>query len=251
MNPVLRKNYILDALKKSGEVTVIRLSEELNVTSETIRRDLSQLSDEGLLTKIHGGALRKQIFREDNFSARMKLMRPAKEVIGQAAISLISANDIIFIDSCSTTLIFSALIPALPLSVFTNSSLIAEAIKQNNPYARVYVLGGEYNLEFRANLGAAVIEKITGIRADICFLGAGGISEAGGIQVKNIDEAYVSRAMIRMSKKKVILADHTKFGQEGVMSIAAIEQVDHIITDPHLDTQIYRPHDFQNKFIIA
>lgn len=69
-------------------------------------------------------------------------MRPAKEAIGRAAVSLISANDIIFIDSCTTTLTFATQFPAVPLTVFTNSSLIAESIKQNNPYARVYVLGG-------------------------------------------------------------------------------------------------------------
>jgi len=251
MNPVSRKNYILDALKKTGEVTVIRLSEDLNVTSETIRRDLSQLADEGQLIKIHGGALRKQIFREDNFSQRLKLMRAEKESIGRAAVSLISANDTLFIDSCTTTLIFSALIPAVPLTVFTNSSLIAESIKQNNSYSRVHVLGGEYNLEFRANLGAAVVEQIAGIQADICFLGAGGISVPGGILVKNIDEAHVSKAMLRRSKKKIILADHSKFGQEGVMSIATIDQVDNIITDQKLDSLEYRAVDFQNKLTIS
>lgn len=98
MNPVSRKNYILDMLNKSGEVSVQSLSEELNVTSETIRRDLSQLADEGHLVKIHGGALRKQIYREDEFSERLKIMRPAKEAIGRKAITLISPNDIIFID---------------------------------------------------------------------------------------------------------------------------------------------------------
>ncbi|MDM2974078.1 DeoR/GlpR family DNA-binding transcription regulator [Citrobacter sp. CK198] len=251
MNPVSRKNYILDALKKTGEVTVIRLSEELKVTSETIRRDLSQLADEGQLVKIHGGALRKQIFREDNFAERLKTMRPAKEAIGRAAVSLISANDIIFIDSCTTTLTFATQLPAVPLTVFTNSSLIAESIKQNNPYARVYVLGGEYNLEFRANLGAAVIEQINSIQADTCFLGAGGITQSNGIQVKSIDEAYVSKAMLRMSKKKVILADHTKFGQEGVMSIATPGEVDHIITDALLDKKVYPLQDFNNKITLA
>ncbi|MCG7390788.1 MULTISPECIES: DeoR/GlpR family DNA-binding transcription regulator [Pantoea] len=251
MNPVSRKNYILDALNKSGEVSVLSLSEELNVTSETIRRDLSQLADEGYLVKIHGGALRKQIYKEDEFSERLKSMRPAKEAIGRKATTLISPNDILFIDSCTTNLIFSEQIPPLPLTVFTNSSLIAESIKQNNNFARVYVIGGEYNLEFRANLGAEVVEKINTIRADICFLGAGGITLNGGVQVKNIDEAHVSKAMLKMSKKRIILADHTKFGQEGVMSIASLNQIDAIISDQLFDSQQSPAQEYGKKLILT
>lgn len=251
MNPVTRKNFILDALNKLGEVSVINLSEELNVTSETIRRDLSQLADEGQVVKIHGGAIKKQIFKEDNFSERMKTMRPAKEAIGRLASTLISHNDIIFIDSCTSTLIFSEQIPNIPLTVFTNSSLIAEAIKKNNNLSRVYVLGGEYNLEFRANLGAEVVEKINSIRADMCFLGAGGITLAGGIQVKNIDEAHVSKAMLRMSKKRIILSDHTKFGQEGVLSIASLNEIDNIISDKLFDSEAISLKGYTNKLILA
>lgn len=251
MNPVSRKQFILDELNKSGEVSVLSLSEELSVTSETIRRDLSQLADEGHLVKIHGGALRKQIYKEDNFAERLKNMRQAKEAIGKKAIDFISPNDILFIDSCTTTLIFSQQIPPLPLTVFTNSSLIAECIKQKNNFARVYVIGGEYNLEFRANLGAEVVERIIDIRADICFLGAGGITPEGGVHVKNIDEAQVSKAMLKMSKKRVILADHTKFGQEGVMSIAPLNQIDSIITDQLLDIEHISTKDYGKKIIIA
>lgn len=231
MNPMSRKNYILDSLIKKGEVTVFNLTEELQVTSETIRRDLTQLAEEGQLIKIHGGAVRKQIFQEDNFSERLKIMRPAKEAIGRMAAGIITQNDIILIDSCTTNLIFSECFPSIPVTVFTNSSLIAESVKSRNSFARVYVIGGEYSLEFRANLGAEVVEKINTIRADICFLGAGGITLNGGVQVKNIDEAHVSKAMLKVSKKGVILSDHTKFGQEGVMSISSLEQIDLIISD--------------------
>ncbi len=86
----------------------------------------------------------------------------------------------------------------------------------------MYVLGGEYDYHFRANLGVSVCQQINAIHADICFIGAGGISPQHGVLVKSFEEAYVAKAMIAMSKKSVILADHTKFGQDGVMCIASV-----------------------------
>lgn len=113
------------------------------------------------------------------------------------------------------------------------------------------MLGGEYNLEFRANLGTEVVERIHNIRADICFLGTGGITPEGGIHVKNIDEAHVSKAMLRMSKKRVILADHSKFGQEGVMSIASLNQIDVIISDQLLPSSRHPVKEYEKKLLLA
>ncbi|EHG8282156.1 DeoR/GlpR transcriptional regulator [Klebsiella oxytoca] len=231
MNPLKRRKYILDQVAKSGEVSVIRLSEDLNVTSETIRRDLSALDDEGKLTKIHGGAIVKQIYHEDAFLNRLNLMRDEKKAIGKAAAGLLSPHDTVYIDSCTTNLIFAEFIPSIPLTVITNSMLIAEQIKLHNPQARAHVLGGEYSLEFKANLGLAVLEQINSLHADICFTGAAGITPENGVFVKNMDEGYVCRAMLRMSRKKVVLADSSKFWAEGVMCISSIETVDTIVTD--------------------
>ena len=85
MNPIKRRKHILDELSKFGEVTVIKLSETLKVTSETIRRDLSILESEGQITKIHGGAVKKQVVQEDEFGARIDIHREEKMAIGRLA----------------------------------------------------------------------------------------------------------------------------------------------------------------------
>ncbi|MGS0066359.1 DeoR/GlpR family DNA-binding transcription regulator, partial [Escherichia coli] len=126
-----------------------------------------------------------------------------------------------------------------------------DKIKEYNLQARVYVLGGEYNYHFRANLGVSVCQQINAIHADICFIGAGGISPQHGVLVKSFDEAYVAKAMIAMSKKSVILADHTKFGQDGVMCIASLNDIDHIITDNGFKATEYSLQDFAGKLRIA
>ncbi|MEX9248287.1 DeoR/GlpR family DNA-binding transcription regulator, partial [Salmonella enterica] len=176
MNPIKRRKHILDELNKFGEVTVIKLSEMLNVTSETIRRDLSLLESEGKITKIHGGAVKKQVVQEDAFSARIEAHREEKIAIGKLAAEMVSERDTLFIDSCTTNLILAEQLPPLAFSVITNSALIADKIKEHNLQARVYVLGGEYDYHFRANLGVSVCQQINAIHADICFIGAGGIS---------------------------------------------------------------------------
>lgn len=248
---IKRRKHILDELNKFGEVTVIKLSEMLNVTSETIRRDLSLLESEGKITKIHGGAVKKQVVQEDAFSARIEAHREEKIAIGKLAAEMVSERDTLFIDSCTTNLILAEQLPPLAFSVITNSALIADKIKEHNLQARVYVLGGEYDYHFRANLGVSVCQQINAIHADICFIGAGGISPQHGVLVKSFEEAYVAKAMIAMSKKSVILADHTKFGQDGVMCIASVKEIDNIITDKGFTSTGYTPQDFAGKLRIA
>lgn len=124
------------------------LADTLNVTSETIRRDLSILEKEGEIIKIHGGAMKKKSVSEGSFEQRLELNREEKMTLARYAAGLISEHDTLYIDSCSTTLLFSAQLPAIAFTVFTNSALIADKIASQNPLAKVYVLGGEYNHEF-------------------------------------------------------------------------------------------------------
>lgn len=223
MNPIKRRKHILDELSKFGEVTVIKLSETLKVTSETIRRDLSILESEGQITKIHGGAVKKQVVQEDEFGARIDIHWKKWQLVDLPPEWLASTTPYLS-TPVQPILFWPAQLPPLAYSVITNSALIADKIKENNLQARVYVLGGEYDYHFRANLGVSVCQQINAIHADLCFIGAGGISPQHGVLVKSFDEAYVAKSMIAMSKKSVILADHTKFGQDGVMCIATLKR---------------------------
>ncbi|PZQ75937.1 MAG: DeoR/GlpR transcriptional regulator, partial [Cutibacterium acnes] len=176
MYPAERHKWLIDTARETGRVSVAEASTALGVVPETIRRDLSILESEGQITKIHGGAVKKQVVQEDEFGARIDIHRDEKMAIGKIAATMVSERDTLFIDSCTTNLILAELLPPLAYSVITNSALIADKIKEHNLQARVYVLGGEYDYHFRANLGVSVCQQINAIHADICFIGAGGIS---------------------------------------------------------------------------
>lgn len=148
------------------------------------------------------GRSQKASCPEDAFSARIEAHREEKIAIGKLAAEMVSERDTLFIDSCTTNLILAEQLPPLAFSVITNSALIADKIKEHNLQARVYVLGGEYDYHFRANLGVSVCQQINAIHADICFIGAGGISPQHGVLVKSFEEAYVAKAMIAMSKNQ-------------------------------------------------
>ncbi len=231
MNQIKRKQFILEKLDSLGEVSVIGLSEELGVTSETIRRDLSYLEKSGEVTKVHGGAIKVQNIQEGSFAQRMDLNRQEKILIGQYAASLVTENDTLFIDSCTTTLIFASFLPLVKFTVFTNSSLIADQIKSKNNMAVVHVLGGEYNHTYKANLGIQTIEQMNDIHTDFTFVGVGGIDSDFGVMVKNLDEGRIAKKMLAMGRQKVILCDTSKFGQSGLMKISDINDIDIIVTD--------------------
>lgn len=231
MNQIKRKQFILEKLDSLGEVSVIGLSEELGVTSETIRRDLSYLEKSGEVTKVHGGAIKVQNIQEGSFAQRMDLNRQEKVLIGQYAASLVTENDSLFIDSCTTTLIFASFLPLVKFTVFTNSSLIADQIKSKNNMAIVHVLGGEYNHIYKANLGIQTIEQMNDIHTDFTFVGVGGIDSDFGVMVKNLDEGRIAKKMLAMGRQKVILCDTSKFGQSGLMKISDINDIDIIVTD--------------------
>lgn len=231
MNQVRRKQFILEKLNELGEVSVLDLSEELGVTSETIRRDLSYLEKTGEVTKIHGGAIKMQNIQEGSFEQRMGTHRAEKMLIGKHAASLIAENDTLYIDSCTTTLIFSAFLPLIRFTVFTNSSLIADKIKSKNHLATVHVLGGEYHYDYRANLGALTVEQMSNIHTDFAFVGVGGIDTYFGVMVKSLEEGRIAKKMLEMSRQKVILCDSSKFGKSGLMKISDINDIDVIVTD--------------------
>lgn len=201
MNPIKRRKHILDELNKFGEVTVIKLSEMLNVTSKPFVA-ISPYWNQKAKSLRFMGARSKASCPEDAFSARIEAHREEKIAIGKLAAEMVSERDTLFIDSCTTNLILAEQLPPLAFSVITNSALIADKIKEHNPQARVYVLGGEYDYHFRANLGVSVCQQINAIHADICFIGAGGISPQHGVLVKSFEEAYVAKAMIAMSKNQ-------------------------------------------------
>lgn len=230
MNSAERLQSIQSILDVHGRVSVVELAAQLQVAQETIRRDLSKLEKNGVVRKIHGGAVTSQNKFERSFAARLVEYIPQKHELSRLAADIISPGCTLFIDFGTTTHVFVEHIKSVSnLTVFTNSQLIAATLADNTT-CEVFVLGGRYDDQLKANLGAMVVENIGKFFADFAIIGVGGIDPEIGLTDQNIDEADVARAMIARSSKNVVLADPSKFDRRGIAHVADLQEVDYVVS---------------------
>ncbi len=227
-----RRRFILNELNLNGRVYITELAEKTGTSIETARRDVQALEEEGLLTKIHGGAVKNKTTFQAAFSDRMSHELPQKQLIGKTAASLLRSGDSIFIDCGSTTHAFAACLAGLQnVTVITNSPLIADTVFQANPSLAIYITGGQYAGQSRQNMGTHVLREISQYSTDYAFIGAGGVDINAGITAAYPEEVEVARMMAEHSANVVVLADHSKFGVTSLCKITEIEKVSYIVTD--------------------
>ena len=236
MRPVERRRKILELVNQSARVTVDDLSEGLKTSRETVRRDLSLLSDQGLLRKVHGGAKAAQpaaqSAHESPLGERRTNARPEKIRIGRRAAQLFKPGDSLLIN-CGTTTIFFAeeLARYGPFTTITNSTMVAQELWNSPQRGPIHVLGGAYFGDAFETLGPQVVEQIQKIHADHAILTIGSISGSARLMDFNVDEAYVSRAMIEAARTVTVLADSSKLNRNALMQICGPERIDRLVTD--------------------
>lgn len=238
MKSAERLQSIRSLLDIRGRVSVVELAEQYQVAQETIRRDLMKLEKNGVVRKIHGGAVSSQNKYEQSLAARFTQYIPQKHELAQIAVELIPAGSTLFIDFGTTTNVFAEHIKELSdLTVFTNSHLIAATLSGNSS-CEVFVLGGRYDDQIKANLGPMVIDGIGQFFADFAVIGIGGVDPKFGFSDQNIDEATIAKAMIARSTESVILADPSKFNRHGIAHVADFSQVDYLVSSEVPDSSI-------------
>ncbi len=239
MNPVKRRIEIVNIIRKENRVTVDRLAQQLNISRETIRRDLTELSNNGKVHKFHGGASLPIRTGEGSFQQRMSEHVSAKIAIAEAAVQLISPGETLFLDTGSTTLYFAENIAEISnITVVTNSSEIARIISLANNHSRVFLLGGEFNGDNRQTIGTMAIDQIGSFRAHHAFLTIGGLDSRTGIMDFCIDEAQIARAMIKQAESLTILADQSKFGRIASFEVCGLNKVTNLVCDKTPDQSI-------------
>ncbi len=215
MEPEHRRTGILAALAVAGRVTVNELADLLEVSRETIRRDLAELEEAGRLRKVHGGAvsappIQYEFGPESSFQVRMQEHAEAKRHIARTAAALLKPGDTVFIDTGSTTVVFAEEIAhKAGLTVITNSGIIA-GLASRGEGARVIHLGGEYRADGAETVGPVTVEQIERYQATHAVLTIAGLTEFGG-QDADPAEAEIARAMARRSGEVILLADSSKF----------------------------------------
>ena len=225
-----RKQYILDKLRQDGKVLAPQLSAHLGVSEDTIRRDLRDLAADGLLQRVHGGALPRSPAAAP-YADRQRQAPSAKAAIARAAAALVTDGQVVLMDGGTTTLQVAQHLPdELRATVITHCPPVAIALA-DHPSMEVVLLGGRLYKEALVAVGAATVESLRMVRADLFMLGVDSLHPEVGVSTGNLDEAYVKRAMIESAAEVVALASAEKIDTAAPYVVAELNSLTHLITD--------------------
>ncbi|WP_372595000.1 DeoR/GlpR family DNA-binding transcription regulator [Actinotalea sp.] len=240
-----RQDLILAQIKADGAVRVADLVESLDVSDMTVRRDISELAQRGLVRRVHGGAVdSRPAALEPAFQAKRELAGEEKAAIAEAALELVEPGSAIALSAGSTTHLLARLIadsPAIrPLTVVTNSLPAADALHRPDDHSLTVVLTGGTRTPSDALVGPLATAALVSLRVDTAFLGVHGMDLEAGLTTPNLLEAETDRALVAAASRVTVLADHSKWGTVGLSRIVPLEQVDVLITDDGLPADAAR-----------
>ena len=223
-----RKQRILQLLQLNGQIIAKELSRELNLSEDTIRRDLRELAAEGLLQRVHGGALPASPAMGD-FNARLNVATDEKKAIGRAAALMVRPGQVVILDGGTTAQqIARHFPPELRATVVTHSPTIAVELV-NHREIEVILIGGKLFKHSVVSVGAAAIEAISRIHADIYFMGVTGIHPEIGLTTGDLEEAHIKRALSASAAETIVMASSEKLNAASPYVIAPITEASGMI----------------------
>lgn len=231
MAHITRHDEIMRLISRLRTVSVQELTERLQVSEVTIRKDLTFLEELGSVVRTRGGAqLAEDRARNRDVRIRRTEHHAEKERIARRARELVNDGDTIFVDSGSTCMLLAAEIAEMNLRVVTDSldvmSTLADA-----PGVSLISLGGNYRREAGSFIGPIAVETLKGLRIETCFLGVSGINRNGVFSSENSIEAEVKRQVLAICRRRVVLADASKFEKEAFAVFARAASIDILIVD--------------------
>ena len=236
-----RRRSIMQTLQRDGKVLASELSKALQVSEDTIRRDLRELAAAGMLQRVHGGALPRSPIT-DNFTVRQQQAPEAKAAIAQAAVRLIRQDQVLILDGGTTALQVAQHLPHdLRATVITHSPPTALALAEH-PEIEVIMVGGKLYKHELVTVGAATVETFCNIRADLCFLGICSVHPEVGISTLDLEEAYVKRAMIASAAEVVALTSLEKLGTAAPYIIGPLSDLTHLVTERSVSDEVLAPY---------
>ena len=225
-----RHRWILDRLRADGRVLASAVSTELGISDDTVRRDLADLAGAGVLQRVHGGAVPTSPAVVP-FTAREQQAPEAKRAIARAAAGLVRDGQAVILDGGTTArLVAEELAPGLRATVITHSPTVAEVLAEH-PTVEVILLGGRLQKASRVAVGAATVEALRMVRADVYLLGVGALHPEVGLSTGDLEEAHVKRAMIASAAEVVALTTPEKLGTAARYVFGAVSDLTHLVTD--------------------
>lgn len=227
-----RFSKILSIIEAEGSATIQELMAALKASESTIRRDLNTMDENGLLTRVHGGAIAKKpsiSTHDEDVTNRKTLNADQKQEIAKYAASLIMPNDFVYIDAGTTTEMMIPYIQTTDAVFVTNA--ISHAKQLSEKGCRVYILGGEFKSQTEAIVGEEAVETLDKYNFTKGFWGTNGISVTKGFSTPELKEAMVKKRSMANCEKCYILADSSKFDQMSSVKFAEFEQATIITTE--------------------
>ena len=226
-----RQNRILEIAKHSGRVAVEELSAQFGVSAQTIRKDLNDLCERGLLDRIHGGAIIGSTVENVGYEARRLIARDAKQAIGQAAARLVPNDSSILINIGTTTEeVAKALRDHVGILAITNNINVANILRAH-PKHEVIIASGVVRHSDGGIVGDAAVEFIRRFKVDYAVIGVSAIEANGDLMDYDYREVSVARTIMANARKVILVADATKFERTAPVRISPISAVDVFVTD--------------------
>jgi DeoR/GlpR family transcriptional regulator of sugar metabolism len=236
-----RRQSMLEQLARDGKLVAVELSGALGVSPDTVRRDLQELAEAGLLRRVHGGALPPAVGARP-YAARRGQAPAAKAAIARRTCRFLRPGQVIILDAGTTTLEVARHLPTdLRATIITNSPPIAVALA-DHPNVEVTMLGGRLVKDARATVGAATVEALQAMRADVLVLGVCSLHPDIGITVSDLEESYVKRAMIANAAEVVAVSSADKLGSAAQFVVGPLEELTHLVTDRSCAAALLEPY---------
>lgn len=225
-----RLNFILNEVNIRNRVLLSDISNKLNVSEDTVRRDLKFLDDQGKLKKVHGGAI-SNTFHVYSYQEKDIYAHTDKTIIAQKAVSLIKADQVILMSGGTTNLELARIIPdKIHLTVFTPSLPVAMQLLDHELIETIFI-GGKLSHEAQIALGGETLHTLAQIKADLCFLGTGYVDATAGLTEFDWEVVQLKKAMIRSSTKVVALTISEKLHSAQRFKICNTDEIHTLITE--------------------
>lgn len=231
-----RKDYIVEYVNKNKKTTVVNLCKEFRVSPATIRNDLRELESNGLLKRMHGGAISNQKTAYE-LESKQKVIKNLneKKAIAKAAVEYVDDGDTIVIDTGTTTFEFANLLMKKEnLMIVTNDIKIA-CLFENHKTTKVLLTGGMLRKGFNCLTGPIAVKGIKDINVDKAFMATNSFSTIKGATTPSVDTAEVKSVMIKMADEVILLCTSGKIGRTSFVKFADADDFDSIITDGDID----------------
>ena len=243
-----RRALITARLARDGQLVAKAFADELDLSEDTIRRDLRDMAAEGLLQRVHGGALPLQPPLPD-FSARQTIGSEAKRDLGRTAAGLIKAGQLIFLDGGTTNAEIARALPRnLAITIATHSPTIAAELVRHE--AEVILIGGRLYKHSMVATGSAALAAIAAMRPDIFFMGVTALHPVHGLSTGDFEEAAIKRAIAAQSAETYVASTHEKFGATSPHRILPVERLAGLIVEADMDEETLAPYREMEMSII-